>query len=230
MKLQVGDYPPLADWRDGAQYPSDRSYSPTENLVDDPYFTSKLWAWQFLRRNCEYRAAFRSIRGSQASAQIERAHEFGLHFLVPDHVEHPILVPFIDSLALRVQQPRLNPSHGPLKLEQVAIRFDISRPIAPQLQLARSALLEQRRLLSRNQTLTDTRKHLAEYPTYLRILDAVQAGVSNREIAKHFIEERTYQRRPHRAYRWYEGEAKLERDLRTARMLAATGYRSVAFT
>jgi hypothetical protein len=231
VRRRAHESPPIADWTDATQYPEPDAYNRVDT-ADDPYYTSKLWAWQFLRRNVEYRQVTDAIFRDQIFRNgPEFEPRFGLSFIIPYKEEIPEIIPFVNSFALRATTLSAPKETVPLQDQQVAITFDLSRPIRQQLRLAHDYLKEQRQRRSQpGEGLIPKRKHIEAYPRYLRILDALHVGTTSRKIAERFILERLYRRRPERAFRWFEGEDLIERDIRSAKRLTSKDYMRIAYT
>lgn len=75
----------------------------------------------------------------------------------------------------------------PLKENEVAVRFNIDKPLEPQLAAARETLKELQR--ARNGKLVQTRRHPEKWLSYLRVLDARDADATWSEVAKIFYEQ-----------------------------------------
>jgi hypothetical protein len=187
----------VPDWRDPAQYPHPRDCS------------LRHWAWEFLRRNPEYRSLWREhiepfydpafryhdqdvglvgpAHGVPHSAQAELVHRFGLDSFPPSPNDHrPPL--FIRS-GLRYtgeREARLLLYEG-----QIAVIFDLTRPIGRQMATAR-------RLFVKEQRQAGHRKHrnrIGHFPPYLRTLDAVDAGATHTEIGAALFRTQSTERR-----------------------------------
>jgi hypothetical protein len=70
----------------------------------------------------------------------------------------------------------------------MALEFDLSAPIAPQIERAKKLLeLNQKRRASRIEGIRTRNNEAARmFPTYLRVLDALNAGVTEYRIAEEF--------------------------------------------
>jgi hypothetical protein len=174
----------VPDWRDPAQYPHPRDCS------------LRQWAWEFLRRNPEYRSLWREhigpfydpafryqeqdvgpvgpAHGVPHNVQAELVHRFGLDSFPPSPNDYrPPL--FIRS-GLRYtgeREARLLLYEG-----QIAVIFDLTRPIGGQMATAR-------RLFVKEQRQSGHRKHrnrVRLFASYLRALDGVDAGATHTEV------------------------------------------------
>ena len=157
----------VPDWRCEDQYPDPSAMTPTA------------WAWEFLRRNPKYRA-----RWDTAPAKAIGLGDFGLLGLPPDPRQSmPTLPPpaFAAAAVREIRPGRRGEQTVTLNPQDVAIVFDLYRPVNEQLRRARCALTSLQAHLKMSPKLI--RKRESEYGKYLRVLDAVDAAVSDREIA-----------------------------------------------
>jgi hypothetical protein len=147
--------PPLPDWRRAELYPKD--------------LTPQGWAWEFIRRDLFYWDDWDS-RASDDGVQAR----WGLARLYDPAKS---AVELGEALRFVPWQPRVHQGAHPLRIEvwapQIAIVFDPSLPMAPQIEAAR------RRLPKRS-----PRLRADVLPTYLRLLDGALAGVRAGEVAK----------------------------------------------
>ncbi|MBY6117839.1 hypothetical protein KUV64_01720 [Mameliella alba] len=95
----------------------------------------------------------------------------------------------------------------PLKTSQVAIRFDINKPLEPQLKAASETLKGLQK--KRQGKLVQTRRHPEKWLSYLRVLDARDAKATWSEITKVFYEQGILERQrdPSGGYRAPEPKA-----------------------
>lgn len=166
------------DWRDPRAYPSDLS--------------SLGWVWEFLRRSPDYHRAFARFH-DPAQTWEETFFPFG-----PNGVLHPATTP-LDERVHRLRPPGkvrilsetetpgvwvdavstfLPESFSPPIGETCALVFDLGRPLAEQIEQARS-LLEQ----GQSRVKAD-RQRANKYRTYLRLVDAEVEGATQTEMAR----------------------------------------------
>lgn len=174
-----GDGPAfMPDWRNAD------TYSYTDGIG------YKAWAWEFLRRNADYRDDWSECQGDMAKAA-RRAAKFGLitaldpnapacredgvflwwsKKLVADHVVALNRGWIAETLAAM-----------PLKIE--CLTFDVSKPVDQQLKAARALLRKLKRARKSGAMKADTKAHKKLWKDYLRALDARNAGEPLKEIA-----------------------------------------------
>jgi hypothetical protein len=181
------------DWRDPAQYSRDRSL--------------RQWAWEFLRRNPEYQALWREhiepfydpdvwhnagpfyalvsqnvglvgpTNCVPADKQAELVHRFGLETFPPSpDNDYP---PLFTGTGLRwtaEREARLLLHPG-----QIAIIFDLTRPIRRQLAAAKTVFDEER---EQGGIPEPHRNRIELFASYLRVLDGVAAAATHTEIGE----------------------------------------------
>jgi Family of unknown function (DUF6499) len=173
----------MPDWRDPAQYPRDRS-------------PLRQWAWEFLRRNPEYRAGWREhiepfydpawrrdqdvgavgpAHGAPADKQAELVHHFGLDSFPPSPDDG--LPPLFTRTGLRYTAER--EARMLLHPGQIAVIFDLTRPIRRQLAAAKMVFDEEKR---RGEIPGPHRNRIELFAPYLRVLDGVAAGATHSAI------------------------------------------------
>jgi hypothetical protein len=192
----------LPDWRDGGAYPNHESAEPLK------------WCWEFLRRNPEYREFWERVeRAEQALGPLDRPLTTSLDGSAKVRIsDGGTLVGVAEAEERfglwRAYDPRLSESGAqfnrfgatyftgspglgeqamPVPEGKVAILFDPFLPIEPQLKSARvtlQSLGRARSYLSGQKAKSEARPRVQLFANYLRILDAKEAGVSDREIAK----------------------------------------------
>ena len=210
----------LPMWRDATSYPNRDSFREAALQVDDPFHVSKSWAWQFLRRNHDYRRDCDALKGR---ARADAAHRWGLTLLWPYQDSEPACVPFASSLSLR-EGNRMSPDG--MEAHDLCLRFDLRLPIEKLLEVAAIQLREAQQL--RGGRRAPARKRKSALARYLRVIDAHQQGVPNREIAAQFIEEGIYH--PRATDRYYDGQSQVERDWAEAQELMELRYLSLAWS
>lgn len=165
--LPVSDWG-VPDWRDGSAYPRG----------DD--LTLRQWAWEFLRRDPDYRLDWTEDTGKELSRGVtpdqipeRRRHwrKYGLKRPL-DPTKRVADPPFIR------RSPRVYNGPADLTLtlgaNEMAIIVDLSGSVEDQLKEATAALQSRK---------ADARIHRDKLPTYLRVLDARLAGASISKIA-----------------------------------------------
>ena len=191
LQLNAPTRPPewLPDWRDPSAYP-------------DPKATpGDQWAWEFLRRNPKYQHEYRTAEQSNDAATWESMIEswgFGggclpvnpssnnwemMAYIDQGHggttKKISMGAPTLESAFVR----ELDPAGEALKRNEVGIVFDLSFPIAPQIERIKTHLLRAQRG-PRGSKFRDMRARVDLYQTYLRLLDAEATGVTIARIAK----------------------------------------------
>jgi hypothetical protein len=179
----------VPDWRDPAQYSRDRSL--------------RQWAWEFLRRNPEYRAAWREhiepcydpafrfqdqgvglvgpAHGVPADKQAELVHRFGLDSFPPSpNDDRP---PLFTRTGLRYTTER--EARMLLYPGQIAVIFDLTRPI--RLAAAKMVLDEERK---RRGIPGPHRNRIKLFALYLRVLDGDAAGATHSDIGSELFGNR----------------------------------------
>jgi hypothetical protein len=174
------DLRPIADWQDASAYPP-------------PTVSRASLAWEFLRRNPDYRrewAAWAALPERERWARyLDVLDRFGLVWVVPPELPDPIpapalpdphcaeVVPDFDGVGLYCVTPGRSVTVAP-RPGEVWVMFDTRRPIGPQLEKAREAALSRT---------ADVRTPDPEVLIrYLRILDAADAGVAMAKVARQF--------------------------------------------
>lgn len=217
-------------WRDATAYPTSSAFKESAKLADDPLYTSKAWAWQFLRRNLKYQDDYRELKknGGYRKNHIH-AEKYGLCFMVPYLDEEPIVIPFQNSYSLYSLNHRLN-RIKPVSLAdyQLALVFDLRLPLREQLNQAKRQF-EEAFNRSKYRDITPKRKRTEAFIRYLRIIDAKQIEkTSNKVIAAEFLRQGIYS--PEKEFKYYPGQSSIERDWKVARTLLNDGYRLLAYS
>ena len=188
----------LPDWHDGGAYPDHKSVGPLT------------WCWEFLRRNPEYREFWERVeRAKQALGPLDRplttSPDDSAKVRIWDGGTLVGTAEAEERFGLwRAYDPRLSESGAQFTRfgaiyctgwEQamsvpegkVAILFDPFLPIEPQLKSARvtlQSLGRARSYMSGQKAKSEARPRVLLFANYLRVLDAKEAGASDREIAK----------------------------------------------
>jgi len=190
-----------SDWRD------EDSYSDLEGS------TAKQWAWEFLRRNPEYREAWES--GDSASAAA-----WGLEELTDPDGECPrFLPPSYGAMLIGERDQGVTVPAGHVRYD-----FDLTQPLAPQLEKAGQDLRLVQEMEQQIGTMTPPvfrRQRRDKWVTYLRVLDAEADGAPQSEIGKHFFPKRS-DRYPEHPRRQAAHDL-----LRQARLMVNGGYRKL---
>lgn len=176
------------DWRDAAAYPDESTFSEPHLLVRDPLNNRRGWAWEFLRRSADYQQDFKlyQITSPQEKARISA--KYSLLYMVPHSLFAPECpAPFLKTFALRELQ-EFSPISAQIAADKIALVFDLTLPIEPQLDMAR-AQIEDKASTVGIDILWDSRTRLRNkaWPRYLRVLDARRQGVKSSEIVTQFI-------------------------------------------
>jgi hypothetical protein len=215
------------NWLDPSSYPTANSFKQCERLEGDPLHTNKAWAWQFLRRSGGYRSDYdnKKSRGAKYFTQ-----KYGLTFPLPYSLSDPEYIPFHQTLGLG----EVTSAERPIKTidlskGKVGLVFDLNLPLKFQLALAEIQLqdLQEQHIAPSSRP---KRKRITEFVRYLRIIDAKDKGVTNRDISTQFIKEGLYSVTPKGSDTYYQGQQTVERDWHTARKLMGGGYFSLAYS
>ena len=220
----------MKNWRNAEDYPSVDSLSPGR------------WAWEFLRRNQDYREDW------EKKLEIWNSEVAKGEIMAPNYPEVDdrrfnipagIFSPFDECKARWGLSSYVNPDQDdPIKLgfevsfgpligkefifdePQLMLRLDINRPISPQLNVSKPSLLRFQKILKQNRVIevVTPRGHRNQWTRYLRVLDARSAGASYEEIAGSVISEPGPDDDPRRI---------VEGILKQARRMMRSGYRNI---
>ena len=183
------------DWKKASDYPDEaesKSISPDR------------WAWEFLRRNKKFQAELEKAKKRQATYLKENAENpigwsktpVGLIFCKWG-VEHPNITAWIDARAVDTpvafeKYPKflrfsaingVDVSVARHDSTKLCLQFDLSSPIEPQIQRAKATLMSNQKAIESTLTRRRNNERFERFPCYLRILDAIDAGAKNKEIA-----------------------------------------------
>ncbi len=183
------------DWKKASDYPDE---------AESKLISPDRWAWEFLRRNKKFKAELEKAKKSQPSYLKENAESpigwsntpVGL-VLCEWGVEHPNLTEWIDARAVDtpvafVKYPqflRFGTINGVdvdiarHESTKLCLQFDLSSPIEPQIQRAKATLMSNQKAKESTLTRRRNNERFERFPCYLRILDAIDAGAKNKEIA-----------------------------------------------
>jgi hypothetical protein len=153
-----------------------------------PEVPIRIWAWEFLRRSPVYREFWQDkiqpfideddhLTGNWWPATRQLKEEFGVGLPVPPWTRTPPIFVAESTFLLSIDETGLLQRIS-LEDDQIPIVFDISKSIKDQLERARELLeFEQRRHLQGSK-IKQARARSDRYVTYLRILDAQDAGAN----------------------------------------------------
>lgn len=193
----------LPDWRDAAAYPNHKRV------------TLLRWCWEFLRRNPDYREFWLRVEAQQqALGPLDQPLEEPFHH--PDGIRikdggtiigakeaeerfglwrpyDPRLsasgVQFsIPAATERMAWPGLGGAKMAIPEGQIAILFDPSLPIEPQIERAKGRLMRLQHNLAHPAlggavAKAEARPRVEKFVTYLRVLDSKETGARDKEIA-----------------------------------------------
>ncbi|HEX4956516.1 MAG TPA: DUF6499 domain-containing protein [Thermoanaerobaculia bacterium] len=181
----------MPDWRN----PADYAYTANLTLHD--------WAWEFLRRNAQYRAAWRRFTGERkpgpvSDAEFEIARSFGLACLSdPSCTIFGDEVFWLEGGGVKLLWGYRAPEPGPEGEaipwpgypDGLALWFDLAQPIESQVKTADALLrrfqaeLQQAGMLEQVPK-ADARVHVGKWSDFLRVLDADVEGVSPAKVGE----------------------------------------------
>lgn len=235
------------DWRDANAYPNALTYKPDPVQSTDAESSpdgsaelplnaeSLLWAWQFLRRNPEYQAAW-DEHGYKARRDV--AQRFGMTMLMDYRREILDQVPFEASMrTLAFGRTNYELLELQLKEHEIAFILDDRIPlsehkkfITEQFKRIVGARIARDNKLRIPSLRAQESKRIKPVPLsrYLRILDARMQGIGSKVIARHFISEGTYQDQGTDTY--YPGQSRIEQDIYRAQKLMREDYLSIAYS
>lgn len=203
------------DWRNPKHYP-------------DPADTSlHRWAWEFLRRNPEFAAEAapaakqqRAMKAAGTLPQFWNVMPLGA-VLKRWGVLHPILrewrshigdAPVRFDVAPRpVEHAEVNGAmivFAPMRGDRLVLQFDLDAPLDPQIERARQRLVANQRM--KFPALRRQRNQTEKFPLYLRVLDALAAGVTPTAILD--VLSRTMPEADERSLRYWTKRATALRD------------------
>jgi hypothetical protein len=190
------------DWKKAGDYPEGRE-------LND--ISLDRWAWEFLLRNPEFRKELTQAKSEMGKARPEDDKQKGPvgwsekptgRVLRKWGVEFPMLPEWRKGNLDRWVVFKNHPVHAvSVKLEgrrfqcmpeselRVVLEFDLAAPIAPQLKRAK-AILDASKKRHKGKLPSESRKQIALYPLYLRVLDAKAAKATSAKMAEVFSSER----------------------------------------
>lgn len=151
----------LPDWTDVNQYP------PVAGT------TGTRWAWEFLRRNPEYRDAYSKLIHVPCMEEFSRLFDIAERFHLTDGLYPPDPAssrdPRLSFRASYIRSYRYSEHHPEQTVrippDKLLIEFDLSLPIEDQIG-------EAKKLLKQANATQRSKFRASNFPTYLRILDA----------------------------------------------------------
>lgn len=218
----------MADWKNPADYPSEKE------ALD---VSLDLWAWLFLLRNQDFKNEFSEAEKLPHSNFDDQGRPIGwsqTHIgkvLKKWGVARPMLPAWIkEGISDSPVSFQLHPVHAELvKIEgrsyrltpesetREVLEFDLASPLAPQLARAKKMLDASKEQIKGNLP-KESRKQVALYPLYLRVLDAMAAKASKAKMVEVFSLERP--------------DGVTENDIRNwklaAKAMASEGYKRLA--
>lgn len=176
---------PIKDFRDHSQYPLRNGLN--------------AWRWEFLRRNVEYQALYQAHKADVVPPAA--VHDFGIRSLfdpMDDNAYRGFLepagiigLPTFETVEKWKKVPGYTAEralHSILKTltefqrtGQTLVMIDRALPIEPQLEAIREQISTRAELDQEKPPLRNDRR--GEWPSYLRILDAMASGADTNEIA-----------------------------------------------
>jgi Uncharacterized conserved protein (DUF2285) len=227
----------LPDWTKREEYPA--PCGPGQMTV---------WAWEFLRRNPEYRVFWKEkiepfidmtggdlvphnelkavlVRGGicrDAAGNIwpyldELRARFGVDVPSPPHSSRPSF--FFEIYAPWVENDGRESQDLCLEKHQIAIIFDLSRPLAPQFKRAHASAKREQEF--REISIKTARRRQELYIPYLRILDARDAGAKPKDVGDKLFPKLSDEHPD------YQRQKRLCNYQRAAEKLRDGGYRSL---
>lgn len=183
------------DWKIASDYPDEKR----SRLI-----SPDRWAWEFLKRNKKFRSDIEEAKKTQGSYLEAHSDECIGWSNTPTGqvlrkwgIDRPNITAWIDARVVDApvvfekypQVLRFASIQGvdvhaaKADSSKICLQFDLSSPIEPQIQRAKSILLSNQKAKENNLTRRRNNEQFDRFPCYLRILDAVDAGAKNKEIA-----------------------------------------------
>jgi hypothetical protein len=188
------------------------AYQYVENL------SPQRWAWEFLRRNPDYRADWKANPNSN-----ELALKWGLKQMVNPAEADPIQLAFspptFGGAFIGERRVEITVPAGKL-----LYTFDLTCPLKPQIEKARQDLRlfqEMEQKIESIPAVQKPRHHVSKWAGYLRVLDAYEAGAALGGIAKILFPTVPND------YPEHKGSKKVEQQRRQAEKLVKGGYRNL---
>lgn len=218
----------MADWKNPNDYPSEKEA--LDASLD-------LWAWVFLRRNQDFQNELAEAKKLPHSKSDDQGRPIGWNqtpvgkVLAKWGVEYPRLPEWVKAgISDSPVHFHTHPVHAatariegqlfrlmPESESRVVLEFDLAAPLAPQLARAKK-ILDASKDQIKERLPKESRKQIALYPLYLRVLDALAAKASKAKMAEVFSLERP--------------DAVTEKDIDNwklaAKAMASEGYRRLA--
>jgi hypothetical protein len=210
-----------ATWKNASDYPS-----ASDTSLDR-------WAWEFLRRNSNFKAEMKQAKQEQANAKEAGTLDIAWNrqpvgiVLERWGVALPYLPEWIESLGLDspvrfdayprdMEYATIEGRGYKFALARQSTRcleFDLTAPIPPQLEKAKRMLLASQEMPALKELGVRSRNNeqTAMFPRYLQLLDAIAAGAARKEIADYFG----------------DGDDKIARQIEKAEALRNGGYQGI---
>ena len=168
------------------------------------------WAWEFLRRNDEFKKEFAGVHESSAKekkrVQKKLCERWGIALVYlhgwieenPGKYDSPCL--FQTSIAdCIIATYHLNKDDErefhivPHVENEFLYRVNLMWPIEPQIQAIKRHSIANQKMREQNnraKPVTQVRRHVNKFPAYLRAFDAFKAGANAEQIASQFSKEK----------------------------------------
>lgn len=202
----------MTDWRN----PEDYTYTESLHVHD--------WAWEFLRRNPEYRKAWTKHsraqeRNPNAAPSWSATYQFNIKEPVDPDIPAPEGTPdwteWVGSIISYIDPDDYVDQYGDglPELREVVV-FDLGKPLEPQIELARMMLRDSQKTIF-GKVVPVPRPRRTQFPVYVRLLDAKAAGETLGEMARVLFSGHVDSRRS------------AKRALKSAEDQAASGYQDL---
>lgn len=205
LRKKLRDWHSIPKWLEREKYPL-------------PGVSMDRWAWEFLKRNAEFRREVEAIklipRGPEKELPPEHPirnawrkiqEKWGIDFFYlndwvaenPDDFDAPCRfetggVDYVHSFRLKIDPSRDYHIVASDK-EHMVLRFNLSWPIAPQVAAAARHLNTNQDCWESNgrpKPIKSVRAHAKKFPMYLRVFDARNEKIKVRDIADQFSKEK----------------------------------------
>ncbi len=225
----------LPDWKDPTAYPNPKDT------------TTEQWAWEFLRRNPEYQSDYvlwKEAHEGSYQPEGEATHQmfeelnrriglhkkYGLYAAMTDPARSELdgvahlSAKYTNSLFYMPPVNGVNPLEHitmvPTSHKDFTIKFDLERPIKPQIERAQT-LLEKWQKTFKEQgkiNVNNQRNSVEMYPSFLRVLDAEASEIGIPEMASIIYPEEDNSKTA------YAVSKKIRNNLKAAKKLRDSDY------
>lgn len=209
----------LPEWRDENQY------TETDELSNDQ------WRWEFLRRRTDYREDYEKSKDYFWELGADKETHFQETYRIR-FIENPAYsirdlkeqrkvskelfkpnpdIEFIDSMpGALYRYPSLNGGYmkSSMHPHHLELKIDLGSPLAPQFKKLR----EIAKSFQSSWSTKTRRPQKGKWPTYLRILDAREIGVTYREIGEVILGHQDYDEAGKRAHEHFKLAISLQRE------------------